>query len=258
MKNILYITFVVFLITCCTKDGSSDFGAGASEGKGGSMARFAIKGDILYTVSSDSMKLFNIAEPENPKYSSQRDLLVGFDIETIFPMDTLLFIGSRSGMYVYDITEPRFPTFLSQVNHIRSCDPVVAQDKYAYVTLNTNFTSCGSSINNVLDVYDISNPLTPVLIRTVQLNGPTGLGVDGDKLFVCDKGLKVFHIADPLNIKQVDDLADIDEVNIRSAYDVIPVDGLLILVAKEGLYQFDYTGDHLKFVSKIEIKQEVQ
>jgi len=29
------------------------------------------------------------------------------------------------------------------------------------------------------------------------------------------------------------------------------VDGLLILVAKEGLFQFDYTEDRLKFVSKI-------
>ena len=253
MKNILYLVFIALFISSCTKDGSGS-DSSASEGKGGSMARFAIKGDMLYTVSTDSLKLFNIAEPENPRYSTQRNLRVGFDIETVFPMDTLLFIGSRSGMYVYDITEPRFPTLLSQVSHIRSCDPVVAQGKYAYVTLNTNFSSCGSSANNVLDIYDISSPLKPELKRTIQLNGPTGLGVDGQKLFVCDKGLKVFNISDPLNIRQMDDLADIDEVNIRSAYDVIPVDGLLILVAGEGLFQFDYTGENLKFLSKIEIK----
>ena len=254
MKNIIYFVFSIFLLSSCAADSKSDSGSSTSEGKGGSMARFAIKGDILYTVSTDSLKLFNITEPENPRYSSQRNLKVGFDIETVFPMDTLLFIGSHSGMYVYDITEPRFPTLLSQVNHIRSCDPVVAQDKYAYVTLNTNFSSCGNSINNVLEIYDISDPLKPELKRTLTLNGPTGLGVDGQKLFVCDKGLKVFDIADPLNIKQIDDIADIDEVNIRSAYDVIPVDGLLILVAKEGLFQFDYTEKNLKFLSKIEIK----
>jgi hypothetical protein len=34
----------------------------ANNGKGGSMARFAISGDILYTVSTDSLKLFNIEE----------------------------------------------------------------------------------------------------------------------------------------------------------------------------------------------------
>ena len=170
-------------------------------------------------------------------------------------MDTLLFIGSRSGMYVYDITEPRFPMLLSQVSHLRSCDPVVAQGNYAYVTLNTNASNCGPNPNNVLQVYDISDPTKPELKSTRSLNGPSGLGIDGTKLFVCDSGLKLFDITNPLNIRQIDDLVDIDQVNIRSSYDVIPVDGLLILVAEEGLFQFDYTGDKLKYVSKLEIKQ---
>ena len=253
MKNILYFVIVVLLIASCAAGDKS--GSDASHGKGGSMARFAISSDFMYTVSTENLKVFNIEDAANPKYSADRDVKVGFDIETVFPMDTLLFIGSRSGMYVYDIREPRFPTLLSQVSHLRSCDPVVAQDNYAYVTLNTNSTNCGRTPNNVLEVYDISNPLKPVLKRTLQINGPTGLGVDGTKLFVCDKGLKVYDITDPLQIRQIDDLADIDEVDIREAYDVIPVDGLLFLIAKEGLFQFDYTGERLKFVSKIEIKQ---
>lgn len=253
MKNIVYLSFVVLLVASCS-DGTVN-SPSSSEGKGGSMARFAIRGDVLYTVSNEMLKVFNIEDAANPLYSDQRDLHVGFDIETIFPMDTLLFIGSRSGMYVYDINEPRFPLFLSQVSHIRSCDPVVAQGNYAFVTLNTNTSNCGPSFNNVLDIYDITNPAKPELKKTLQLNGPTGLGIDGEKLFVCDKGLKVFNITDPLNLRQIDDLADINEVNVRGAYDVIPVNGLLILVAKEGLFQFDYTGDRLRYVSKIEIKQ---
>jgi len=156
-------------------------------------------------------------------------------------------------MYIYSIAEPRFPTKLCQAIHFRSCDPVVAQGQYAFVTLNTLASNCGPVPNNVLEVYDITNPTNPVLKKTMSLKGPTGLGVDGAKLFVCDKGLKVFDITDPLNPRQIDDLADIDEVDIRSTYDVIPINGLLILTAKEGLYQFDYTGDRLKFISKIEI-----
>jgi len=253
MKKLLYPVFFILFFASCSASKESG-GSDASAGKGGSMARFAISGDILYTVSTRNLKIFNIEDAAHPKYSDQRDVAVGFDIETVFPMDTLLFIGSRSGMYIYDIREPKFPTLLSQVSHLRSCDPVVAQDNYAYVTLNTNSSNCGPTPNNVLDVYDISNPLKPELKRTLQISGPTGLGVDGTKLFVCDKGLKVFDISDPIKIRQIDDLVDIDEVNIRSAYDVIPIDGLLILVAKEGLFQFDYTGDRLKFVSKIEIK----
>ena len=255
MKKITYLVCVAFLIASCMKYGSSVFDSSAS-GKGGSMARFTIKGDILYTVSTDSLKLFNIENTANPTHAPERDLRVGFDIETIFPMDTLLFIGSRNGMYVYDITEPRFPMLLSSVSHLRSCDPVVAQGNYAYVTLNTNASDCGPTPNNMLHVYDISDPTNPILRTARPLSGPTGLGIDGAKLFVCDQGLKVFDVTHPLSIRQIDDLVDIDEVNIRSAYDVIPLDGLLIVVAEEGLFQFDYTGDRLRFVSKIEIKKQ--
>ena len=255
MKHVFYFAIVCLFVTSCTADfnmGKAD--SNPAGGKGGSMARFAISGDVLYTVSTDSLKVFDIENAAKPRHSDLRDLRVGFEIETVFPMDTLLFIGSRRGMYVYDISEPKFPVQLAEVFHIRSCDPVVAQGNYAYVTLNTNASNCGASINNVLDIYDISNPLKPALKRTLQMNGPTGLGIDGTKLFVCDRGLKVFDVSEPLNIKQIDDLVDIDEVNIREGYDVIPVDGLLIMVAKEGLFQFDYTGAKLKFVSKLEIK----
>ena len=258
MKKLIYLLMIVFMGVACTKDSVNESASldGSSGGKGGSMARFAISGDMLYTVSSTTLQLFNIEDAADPRHYSARDVQVGFDIETIFPMDTLLFIGSRSGMFVYDISAPRFPMLLSQVSHFRSCDPVVAQGNYAYVTLNTNISSCGATPNNVLDIYDISNLSSPMLKKTIQLNGPTGLGVDGDKLFVCDKGLKVFNISDPIAPRQIDDLAEIDEVDVRNAYDVIPVDGLLILVAQEGLFQFDYTGDRLKFMSKIEIKKE--
>jgi hypothetical protein len=256
MKNLIYLLIIAIFGISCTKGDSVSESATdpSSGGKGGSMARFAISGDILYTVSSTTLQLFNIENAADPRHYPERDVQVGFDIETIFPMDTLLFIGSRNGMFVYDIAVPRFPVLLSQVNHFRSCDPVVAQGNYAFVTLNTNSFTCGFTPNNVLDIYDISDLSHPMLKKTMSLKGPTGLGVDGDKLFVCDKGLKVFNISDPLSIRQIDDLAEIDEVDVREAYDVIPLDGLLILVAREGLFQFDYTGSRLKYVSKITIK----
>jgi len=253
VKNISYFVVVAFLASSCIKAGEA--GLGLSDGRGGSMARFAIVDNMLYTISNSNIKLFDIEEGADPKYYEQRDVQVGFDIETVFPMDTLLFIGSREGMYIYDITDPRFPSFLSKVSHLRSCDPVVAQGNYAYVTLNTKTSACGPGTNNVLDIYDISDISVPVLKKTLFMSLPMGLGIDGTKLFVCDRGLKVFDISDPVTIRQVDDLVPVGEVNILEAYDVIPVDGLLLLVAKEGLFQFDYTGDRLQYVSKIAIKQ---
>ncbi|MDR0714486.1 MAG: hypothetical protein LBF89_09560 [Bacteroidales bacterium] len=250
MKKIAYISVAcIMVLVNCSK---SDSGAGdSSQGTGGSMARFAIQNDVLYTVSSDMLQLFDLTDAAHPKYMTSKNQKIGSDIETVFPMDTLLFVGSQSGMYVYNVTRPKFPQRLGEVSHIRSCDPVVAQGNYAYVTLNTNENWCGTSPNNVLQIYDISNPMNPKLKKTLNLLGPQGLGVDGNKLFVCDKGLKVYNISQPENPVWVDDLYEIDEADVSAAYDVIPMDGLLILIADEGLYQFDYTGDKLTFVSKI-------
>jgi len=254
MKQIISILIIASLFAACSKDGGAEYSP--SVGRGGSMARFTIVDNVLYTVSNKDLKVIGITDAADPKYYPERDVPVGFDIETIFPMDGSLFIGSRSSLYIYDISAPYFPLLLSQVGHLRSCDPVVAQGNYAYVTLNTNSVGCGGTSNNVLLIYNISDLKNPILEKTVQMFGPQGLGIDGDILFVCDIGLKVFDISDPLNIRQISDLAGIGDVDVRAAYDVIPVDGLLILVAKEGLFQFDYSGSKLEFLSKITIKQQ--
>ncbi|MDR0814183.1 MAG: hypothetical protein LBN37_00360 [Bacteroidales bacterium] len=256
----LLLAPVLLFVPCKEDGGGSSNDGGSSDGKGGSMARFAITGDMLYTISGNQLKQFNISDPANPKYSEARDTQVGNNIETVFPVDTVLYIGSQDGMYIYDIKDPRFPDFLSNAKHIRSCDPVVVEGNYAYITLNTNYSVCGASPNNVLIVYDVHDQRNPVKLKEQALSGPQGLGADGDLLFVCDKGLKIFDISNPEQpetIKQIGDLADIEEAEyIRSAYDVIPVDGLLMMVANEGFFLFDYStfsaSGNLTYLSKIE------
>jgi hypothetical protein len=168
-------------------------------------------------------------------------------------MDSLLFIGSQSGMYIYNIIHPEFPQLLSYVDHIRSCDPVVASGNYAYVTLNSQATWCGNT-SNVLNIYDISDLRNPELKVTENLNFPKGLGVDGNKLFVCDArlGIKVYDITNPLAPVWIDDLSHLPEAGNTNPYDVIPADGILITSTDKGLYQFGYTGESLTFISKIE------
>jgi hypothetical protein len=226
---------------------------GGSSGKGGSMARFCIVGDVLYTVDNNSLNIFNITDPKDPIFYEGRSQDLGFGIETIFPMDTLLFIGSQIGMYIYDISRPFFPQYLSTASHITSCDPVVAQGNYAYVTLNSNSIWCGRS-SNVLQIYDITNLKKPQWKDDVSgFISPMGLGIDGNKLFICDKGLKVYDITDPVSPRWIDDLYSAGIYDISDSYDVIPINGLLILVTSSGIYQLDYTGDLLKLLSKIPV-----
>jgi hypothetical protein len=257
LQKLLFATLVCVAVMAACTEGGESYSDGGSSGIGGSMARFTINGDYMFTVDNSTLKLFDLTNPAQPEYLERKNQNLNFGIETIFSRDTLLFIGSQDGMYIYNIARPEFPQKLSQVSHIRSCDPVVASGDYAYVTLNSERTWCGNA-SNVLNIYNISNPRSPELVFNTGLNYPKGLGVDGNKLFVCEaiQGIKVYDISDPIAPIWCDDLSRIPEANGIKPYDVIPVGGLLLSSTDKGLYQFDYSGEKLKFVSKITIVNE--
>jgi hypothetical protein len=124
--------------------GSTGTSGNPGTGTGGSMARFAIYEDYLYTISQNNMTLFNIKEEAKP--DSTTTINLGWGIETIFPYKDKLFIGSNTGMHIYDNANPEKPERLAIFNHARACDPVVVERDIAYVTLRQGF--CGQSPNN--------------------------------------------------------------------------------------------------------------
>ena len=218
---------------------NSNLGAAPLIGVGGSMARFTIVGSYLYAVDDYMMHIFDLLAPENPV--DVNDLDLGWGIETIYPFKNNLFIGSRWGMSVYNIDNPATPAYMSEVQHITTCDPVVANDDYAFVTLRSENEGnpCGTAFVNQLDVIDISDITNATLLYTYNMTSPYGLGLDGNILFVAegDAGLKVFDVSDVSRIDQ----NLISHVEGFNAYDVIPYQGVLILTGNDGLYQFDYT-----------------
>ena len=241
MKNSIYIFLsILALLTACQKDGSiqADY---SSTGKGGSTARFASSGDYLYTVNQSQLQIFDISNPTNP--ANVANLQIGWGIETIFPYENKLFIGTQTGMLVYDIANPQNPKKLSIFEHIYSCDPVVVEGDYAYVTLHSEDNWCGQ-FNNELQIIDIQNITQPKLIGTYSMVNPLGLGIDGNLLFVCDKGLKVYDISNKSNIEQL------NFFNIE-ATDVIPYRNILLVIGKNGLYQYIYSGTELKLLSSL-------
>ncbi|MDR1203227.1 MAG: hypothetical protein LBL58_16580 [Tannerellaceae bacterium] len=256
--NLLIVGVILLAVSCTGDSGDSGNmgydGGGFSEGKSGSMARFCIAGDVLFTVDNSSLKTFDISDPKNPVFYKDRTQNLGFGIETIFPMDSLLFIGSQTGMHIYHISNRQIPQYLSTATHILSCDPVVAQGNYAYVTLNSNNIWCGRN-TNVLQIYDITDLKNPEFVKEISVGftSPMGLGIDGNKLFICDKGLRVYDITDGKSPVWIDDLHSAGVHDIGDSYDVIPINGRLILVASSGIYQLDYTGESLNLLSKIEI-----
>lgn len=225
--------------------------APGASGVGGSMARFSIVDNYLYAVTNSELIPFNISNSTKPVI--QPKVTLNWGIETIFPYKDKLFIGSTTGMHIYDKTDPAKPKWLSTYNHFKTCDPVVVYENYAYVTLRSTDGSnnrCGQVNSNQLDLIDISDPLYPSLVKSFDMKGPAGLGIEYPNLFICEgkHGLKVFSMADPMNI----DKNKLTEFTNLDAYDVIPLNKKLMLIGKDGLYQYDYSDPkNLKLLSSI-------
>jgi hypothetical protein len=127
---------------------------------------------------------------------------------------------------------------------------VVVEGDYAYVTLRTG-TRCFGNVNR-LDIIDISNLSSPKEVKTYDMTNPHGLGIDNDILFLCDgeAGLKIYNAADKMKLHE-NLLARYPD---NRAFDVIPLDGVLMMVGDSGIYQYDYKVlTDIKLLSKIKI-----
>lgn len=222
--------------------------AGAVYGTGGSMARFATLKERLFTVDGSGLSVFNIATDMKPEFVKRKQ--IGWLIETIYPFKENLYIGSLNGMYIYDLVNPDDPVQLSSVTHVRSCDPVVANDTYAFVTLR-NGTRCWDGVNE-LQIYSTTSLTKPTLLKKYPMTSPHGLGLSGNLLFICDgtDGLKVYDITDVNALKLV------KHINGINTFDVIPLNGIAIVSCESGIYQYDYKDpNNIRLLSTINVSK---
>ena len=226
-------------------------GTGSGPGVGGSLARFTVAGDHLYLLDGGDLQTVNVSSEQNPEAKTRTS--ISWDIETIFPYKTNLFIGSSSGLYILDISSPESPVQISNYQHIRSCDPVVVDDDYAYVTLRSG-TAC-QGFTNQLEIIDIKDLKSPQLLKTYPMTNPHGLGIADHILFICDgrDGLKAFDATD---INKIDQnlLAHYQDID---AVDVIPFNNILMMIGSDGIFQYDYSNPaDIKILSKIKVEHE--
>lgn len=212
-----------------------------SVGEGGSLARFKIVDTYLYAVDSHYINIFDISDLDSPV--EKPDVYAGFGIETIFHRGKYLFLGSTNGMFIYDISSPSTPQFVSEFTHATACDPVIVDGDYAYVTLRGG-NSCGA-FESSLEVIDISQIESPTLVKTYTLDNPYGLGIKDDLLFICDgtSGLKVY------NKENVEALQLLQTIHNITAYDVVPLQDRLIMIGGEKLYQYTYNSNGITLIS---------
>ncbi|SHG03310.1 hypothetical protein SAMN05444372_1022 [Flavobacterium micromati] len=241
MRKILSFLVLAVLLGCSDGDTASN----GDVGQGGSLAVFAIKGNYLYGVDQMKLNVFSLIDGEKPV--KVNEVQIGFDIETLFSFGDNLFIGARSGMFIYSIKNPENPIKLSAVQHFTACDPVIANTTHSYVTLSSNAT-CGNNIN-VLQVYDTKDLTKPKLIHSRTLTQPRGIGFFTSKyLLVCDDVIKIFDITNPAEPILVNSIRN-------NCFDVIVRDNTLFAVGDTGVFCYELNPNN---ISDIKLVSEVK
>lgn len=232
-----HLLYLIFFITACSED-SASIGNSSTTGQGGSLARFTIISDYLYTLEPNQLNWYKLETDGTPKHLGSKQLADGK--ETIFPLGDLLFIGATDGLSIFQIGTNGTPEERGEVQHFLSCDPVVANETYAYVTLRQeacNGLFGSNNDRNVLNIYDVTDITNPNIVASYDLTAPKGMGLAGEYLFVCegDQGLRTLKVDDPQNVEFLAFKQDIH------ANDAIVLEDILLVIGPDNITQFDYS-----------------
>jgi hypothetical protein len=246
-----FIAFISLglLLTSCDEGGISP---SEGSGTGGSRARFTIMGDQLYAAEGRSLRVFDIKNPAKPEFAnSEAVTLPGFAnpdpvVETIYPLDSqTLIVGALDGAYFYDLSMPTAPRKVAFSRAAKGCDPVVANQRYAFASISSKRDLCSHSRNEVR-VLDIQNLQNIQQVNSRNLTNPRGLGLRQDRLFVADSGLKVYDLTAPASRLVLEDRFPDVQAN-----DVIPLAGTLLVIADASFVQYEYTDQGLRERSRL-------
>ena len=222
--------------------------AGNSNQAIGSVNRIAYNNGHVYVISRSILTTFNdngVLEKVSSEYA-------GWQMETIYPYEDLLFIGTQNSMQIMGLEDPDQPTYVSEFQHADSCDPVYpVDDNVAYVTLRTgDIGNCPGDVNAIV-VVDITTIQNPRPTQEIAMESPFGMTMIGDDLFVGEGqyGLKQFDASNRRNLvlKQWDESIE--------AYDVIPHPtrtDIVLIAGPEGLSQYSVnTNNSFELLSRV-------
>lgn len=222
--------------------------AGNSQQGIGSVNRIAYSNGHLYTISNTQLSSFS----DNGSLELVSSENIGWQMETIYPYDDKLFIGTRNSMEVMGLSDPGRPVHITSFWHANACDPVYPIDDVAYLTLRAGTddeTDCPGS-DNLLVVLDIKQIESPEVSQEINMASPYGMTMIGNKLYVGEgsNGLKIFDASDKLNLILESAVTSIQ------AYDVIahPTKfDILLIAGPDGLSQYEIQTDNRELLSNI-------
>jgi hypothetical protein len=209
----------------------------------GTISRMAVEYGQVYVVSDD--KLHVIEDGMNLTKTTEVNITEG--AETVYAEFGRLYIGGTTEMSIYNVMTPSNPSKISELAHTESCDPVLPIGDIAYYTLRADENGgCNSLGENTLNIVDLSNEEEPVVLETIQMNSPYGMGRAYQYLMVGDgaNGLRIFDASQPDNLQNAVTITGIE------VYDVMlhPFNTNIVLTTNSmGIEQFQVDWNTLTF-----------
>ncbi|MBK8654527.1 MAG: hypothetical protein KBG02_15430 [Haliscomenobacter sp.] len=237
MRALLFLFLAGIALAGSSCSYSESAFADQSSGQAGSITRFAVFKGYMYALNQNEVQTYRLKDDGDPDLIHR--LPTDYGLETIFIYENTIFLGSRTAMYILDITNPAAPALLSksdrQDSFFGGCDPVVVQGHYAFSTIKIIQNICGrASSQSALLVYDVADKTAPEQIGIYPLNLPNGLGIKDHYLLVCDEGsdrVEVFDIADPKALKPT-----LFSFSLEDPYDLI-IRGETMIVSTKTRFQ---------------------
>lgn len=146
---------------------------------------------------TSSLHLINVQQPENPVRLGIYDIAIHYRIPKLIVNDNIAYLlreKSHSGNYNWTVTllnidNLQVPAFLGETlleNKTIPSDFTLYND-YLYVSTNSS-----------LDIFDCSNPSSPVKAANYSL--PTGyVHINNDFLYIVSDFVKIYDLANPIN-----------------------------------------------------------
>lgn len=216
----------------------------------GTLNKITTMNDYAYVVGHSDIFVFTTSG-QNLDFVN-RITTESSDIETIYPYEDYLFLGTQSSMELLSTSNPENPSHVSVYWHPTSCDPVLPNGEVAYLTLRSADNSGCAGDDNTLEVIDMSNETEPTVLNSVVLDAPYGMGIDGNYLWVGqgNYGLSLFNNTDPSSPQLIKTFAGVN------AYDVIPnpyVPNAIYITGNHGmeLYNVDYSNHTISLATTI-------
>lgn len=210
-------SWMVVLSMCFLAACSFDAFNEESQGQSGSLTRFVVHNGYMYSLNPNEVVTFFIQQDGKPL--EKHRLVLDYGLETVLIYEGVMYLGSRNGLYIIDISTPAKPVLISETTRpaqlFGGCDPVSVKDSIVFSTVKVIENICG--VNNAMSallVYQVDDLYDPELIGTYTLNLPNGLGYKDNVLFVCDDGtdeVVLFDITDPSKLDELQWTISVDD-----------------------------------------------